>query len=188
MSNYQAMKKQMCFRWHVSRIVGGSKSTQRDVHVTITPETAKFRDTLGKCFPKGIIDIQEDRLKWWHMNKYEFEGYTAEKELLNACIRQNVASDLKTHVYLSQERGLEEDMVLLQCVPNHSRTIFNECYILLNSQWKENGFPDVTNLVKIKEALWLDYTLAARRMAKILYQKVSGTWDESSEENNASEQ
>ena len=187
MSNSQAKKNQMCFRWHISRIVGKATSDQRDVHVTITSETDKLREFLSEHESMGIADIQEDRLEWWHGEKYEFEGYINEHTLLNVYIRQNIASDSKPRVYSFEERALEEDMVLLLFVPNSSQALFRKYYMPLKTQWNENEFPDVTSLAEIKEAIWLDFTLASRRMAKTLYQKVSGTWDKKSEDKNASQ-
>ena len=185
MSSSQNSKQQMCFRWHISRIVGSVTSEQREIHVAITSETAKFRKLLSKHGPRGIVDEKQDRLEWWHGDRYEFEGYTTEHILLNAYIKKNVVRDLKPRVYPLSERALEEDMVLLQFVPGSSKALFHKCYTPLKTRWKKNEFPDVTSLVQIKQARWLDFTLAARRMAKMQYQKVSGTWDEKSEEENA---
>lgn len=175
------------FRWHISRLFDDAKQAQRFVHVTITSETEAFRELLRERGPEGIGELPEDHLAWWHGDDYEFEGYTTEATLLGVYFERHVFGEAEPPIRPPDERGLKEDMVLLQFVPDCSKDRFDAYYGRLKAAWEDNAFPDVTRLATLEPAVWLDFTRAARRMAKTMYQRVAGTRETPPEEGYASE-
>jgi len=144
-------------------------------------DIAKAADLRGE---DDLAGIEKDDLAWWHTDEDEdekgreglgstLEGWTTEDVLIDALTTRNVAWNAEDPEQTGRMRQIEEDMVFLQLVDDGAA---------LEKIWSslqgEAGFPEVTGLVVMENARWLDFTRQARAMVATLYSRVLGEAEE----------
>jgi hypothetical protein len=169
------------YRWHISRKVEEREAeteTEATVDVTITAATDAPPSTFAYEEPKLPRYLPPDEIMWWETPEgLQLEGTTSEDALLGALRERNRLSDGLAPEVEGEVREIVEDMVLVQLVEDEN--LYGQLWERLI---REQGLPDVTELVKVKGAQWFDYTLPSRRMAKDLYREVLGEHEEAGEE------
>ena len=156
-------------RWHVSRIYEPEPNTTdgtRSIHFNITPQAG---DVLADKFDgkeDALADVESDEMGWWLMDEeQEIEGRTRESLVVEAVTERNVRPKAAGSAPGSEARQLEENMVLLQFV--REKADFDAALAEVKASGR--GLADVSSLVEIKNAGWLDFTKQARKMAAGLY-------------------
>ena len=128
---------------------------------------------------QGIVD----RLATWHCVPWALhvfghncltpaqglEGNVSVQALHRAVVTHNVRRLSRTDRQQAQERGIVEEMVLLQIVPTEK----GKRSSLKKMPPDVPGRPDVTDLVDVKSK-WLDFTQQARAMSQRLYNRALG--------------
>lgn len=161
------------FRWYINRKYKSQKIEKEGssyIEVTITPENDQYSSPLHPQDLRDVAKLSNDKLEWWQKDEgKQLEGRTQEKTLIDALRTKSVFSESPELEIAPKERRIEEDMVFLHFVSNEEK---------LEDVWKnlkkQEPFPDLSPLIEIEEALWLDFTPQARKMAKTLYYKVLG--------------
>lgn len=161
-------------RWHVSRIHEpemDKTNEPRVIHFKITPQAG---DVLAERFGNkeaALADGDSDKLEWWHLDdEQEIEGQTSEPLIIETLAAKNVHGKSGNAERVLEKRQLKENMVLLQIV--RDKTGLDEALAKIKTSGK--GLADVSPLVKIKNAGWLDFTQQARTMAAAIYHEVLG--------------
>jgi hypothetical protein len=174
------------YRWYVSRKVDDSREDTdkpRYVRVVITPAKADFAKHFRRLPPEARGDLPPDDLSLWRVGEeHELEGGTTERALLEALTERNPLTRDGIRGVAGAARRIVEDMVFLQLVEDE------KAYAKL---WEElratEGWKDVTPLVTLGDAGWLDYTHQARALSKRLYSQVLAASRESQEGSDAAQ-
>jgi hypothetical protein len=162
------------FRWHVSRIYvpnANNLDEPRVIHFKITPQA---KDILAEHFggsEAALAKVDSDDITWWNMDeKQEIEGRTSESLVIETMASKNVRKESELAERTLEKRQLEENMVLLQFVQD--KAALKEALAKVKASC--TGVADVSPLVGIENAGWLDFTQQSRTMASVIYREVLG--------------
>ena len=159
-------------RWQINRIFFDERSNQKEirkVHVSIHREAPEYK--ISNNFKsKGIKNFTIDDPDFWQTGKnYQIDGKITEESIINALINKNIDKRSIGQWERNKNRKLEEDMVFLQII--YDENLFYNIWDYLLSK---SGLPDVSKLIEIDYAKWLDFTQQARLMSKKLYFRLLG--------------
>ena len=165
-------------RWHINRIYEREKSMQspkRRIEVTITPAVDNISELINSDNLKDLAKQTSDNLECWQLDEDQLEGWTTEIAIMYAVQTKSLFPESIENGAALQERKVEEDMVFLHFVENESS---------LKSAWddlkEKPPLPDVSPLVDIDDAYWIDFTQQARKMSATLYRKILSENEEGS--------
>lgn len=161
------------FRWNISRVYQGgglAEDGSRYVEVVITPQARDILDEVKAVDLPGLINVTRDRLQWWQSDEdQQIEGRLTENQFFEAISARTLLSEPMTTEAIWQQRRLEEDMVFLQYVDDERG--LEEALAKLRTP---DNRPDLTVLLDIDGAHWLDFTQQARKMAATHYRRAMG--------------
>lgn len=161
------------FRWNISRVYQGgglAEDGSRYVEVVITPQARDLLDAADVVDLPGLMNVTRDRLQWWQSDEeQQLEGRLTENQFFEAISTRTLLSEPMSTKAVWQQRRLEEDMVFLQCVDDERG--LEEALAELQTI---DSRPDLTVLLDIDGAYWLDFTQQARKMAATHYRRALG--------------
>lgn len=159
------------YRWHITRkLVNPSldAETSGKVDVIVTPAKEEFPIYKKKDLIRSHYELPKDDLGFWEdEDDLKLEGWTTEQALLQALLSRNLLEDASRIEASAADRRIVEDMVLLQVVEDTDT--FSKIW---NAAKEDQDLPELTGLVELKGARWIDFTLQARKLAKDIYHRV----------------
>lgn len=161
------------FRWHVSRLYDEDiyeRGSPRYVEFSVTPESPQGFPHDSKQEPKKAAELPFDDLTWWDTDEdHQIDGKVDYGIMLNAFIQKNAFKDQSPGATAAESRGIAEGMVFLQFVRSDAKL-----QKALDTVKADPAVPDLSPLVELKDADWLDFTQQARRLSATLYRQVLG--------------
>jgi hypothetical protein len=140
-----------------------------NAHVEILPTTRKGMRKFSSMKPGELAKLEVDDVDWWVDAEEGLEGNVSVQALRRAVVTHNIRRLSGTDRQQARERGIVEEMVLLQIVPTEK----GKRSSLMKMRSDAPGRPDVTALVDVKSR-WLDFTRQARAMSQRLYSRALG--------------
>jgi hypothetical protein len=165
------------FRWNISRVYQGGRLAEdgsRYVQVVITPQARDILEAAEVDDLTGLMNVPRDRLQWWKEDEAEqIEGRLSESQFVETMSAKIPFAVRSTSEAVWEQRRLEEDMVFLQYVQDEIAL-----EQALADPRKPDVRPDVSGLLNVDDAQWLDFTQQARKMAATHYSRALGEQEE----------
>ncbi|MGD8987008.1 MAG: hypothetical protein PVH57_02525 [Syntrophobacterales bacterium] len=165
------------FRWNITRVYQGGRLAEdgsRYVEVVIIPQARDILDAAEVADLTGLMNVPRDRLQWWNEDEAEqIEGRLTESQFIEVMSAKIPFAVGSTPEAVWEQRRLEEDMVFLQYVQDEialEQTLADPLEPAVR--------PDVSGLLSIDDAQWLDFTQQARKMAATHYRRALGEQEE----------